>query len=501
MKTPLSFSLLLGGAMGASLMLAACAQGTVTITGGSTATGGSNTGGSIVTGGTGGGGGATTTSTTNTGPCTTAADCASLSDACNTGACINGACGQLPANDGSACEDGKMCSQNDTCQGGVCKSGSLKSCPSSGPCTVGVCDVASDTCKEMPGNDGGFCNLGDPCVVLSSCISGVCQPSQIKDCSFLNTECGTGYCDPQLGCKAMPKNDGAACNDFQFCTVNDQCMNGTCQGSPNPCGVQVNDPCKTATCNEGQQACIVVAGNDGASCEDGNLCTAGEKCQSGTCVGGQAANEGVACDDANGCTGGTTCSNGVCANPQSQIVACVDGDMCCPAGCANDKDCLYWATGVQNNVPIASLTGWTQCYLAGYDSFSPMSTLLQECDKAKLLLGCRQSGAATLDVVAMAPRADVLYECGSTATCSHDANGVAWYYSDSYSWGFAPASSPVNRNSCDIVDSLTYPGGGAADGDKRICWHTGGGSISSGWRCGKPDFLGNTYERLVYEAD
>src|SRR5262249_14846106 len=155
----------------------------------------------------------------------------------------------------------------------------------------------------------------------------------------------------------------------------------------------------------------------------------------------------------------------------------------------------------QNNVPVASLTGWSQCFIGTYDQSASLTQIQQQCNKAKLMLACRPTGAATLDVLAMAPRDDVLYECGSVATCEHDANGVGWYYDNSDSWGFAPAGSPVNRNSCDIVDSMTYPGGGASDGAQRICWHTGGGSLAGGWRCGKPDFLGNTYERLIYQAD
>ena len=45
--------------------------------------------------------------------------------------------------------------------------------------------------------------------------------------------------------------------------------------------------------------------------------------------------------------------------PQSQILQCIDGDKCCPAGCAaqGDKDCLYWQSGVQQNVAPAALDG------------------------------------------------------------------------------------------------------------------------------------------------
>ncbi|MFO0592827.1 MAG: hypothetical protein U0441_35110 [Polyangiaceae bacterium] len=481
-----------------ALSLAACAQGRIVVEGGSSS--GGSTGGQTSTGGS-TGGTTMTTSTTSTGPCTTEAECASFGDACNKGACINGACSTLPSADGAPCDDGKQCTQNDTCLKGACVGGPLKTCPSSGPCTIGYCDTTIDACVQKPGNDGSFCNLGDPCVTLAGCVAGVCQPSQVKDCSYLNSVCGVGYCDPVKGCQAMPTNDGTPCDDNQFCTVNDQCVMGQCAGMPNPCGIQVNDPCKTATCNEAQKTCVVVPGNDGAVCDDGNTCTSGEKCSAGTCLGGQPANNGLACDDANGCTAGTSCVNGACGNAQSEIMACIDGDSCCPAGCANDKDCLYWASGVQTNVPVATLTGWTQCFQGPYDGSMQMSTLLQQCSGQKLLMACRPTGASALSVLAMGARADVLYDCGQSGNCSHDGNGVAWYYSDSYSWGFAPGGSPVNRNSCDIVDSQTYPGGGASDGDLRICWHSGGGFLASGWRCGKPDFLGSTYERLVFQAN
>lgn len=490
-------SLVLGGALLAAASLPACAKSNVVGDPGGAAGSGATT----ATGGGGEGGSMTTTTSSPPGPCTKAEDCAALTDACNDGACINGECGTLPANDGATCDDGKQCTENDHCDAGACVGGSLKSCSSSNPCMVGVCDTATDSCMEMPGNNGASCNNGDPCILTAICISGVCQPSQQKDCSYLNSDCAIGYCDPQAGCQKMVMSDGSPCNDFKFCTVQDQCVGGVCKGYPNTCGAAINDPCKTGVCNELQKTCVAVAGNDGAACDDNNLCTAGEACSAGKCVGGMPANNGVMCDDANGCTAGTTCTGGTCANAQSEITVCVDGDMCCPAGCANDKDCLYWQSGVQLNVPEADLVGWSECFTDNYDgSFTDLTQILQQCDKAKLLLACRPVGDTTFSVVAMAPRDDVLYPCGSDPACTHDANGVGWYYDQFYSWGFAPAGSPVNRNSCDIIDSQSYPGGGAADGDSRICWHTGG-ALSSGWRCGKPDFLGSNYERFIFEAD
>jgi hypothetical protein len=220
------------------------------------------------------------------------------------------------------------------------------------------------------------------------------------------------------------------------------------------------------------------------------------------------------------CPSPLSCSMGVCD------LVCMNGTIECGNGCVDpltdEQNCgmcnnvcggnfvcyngtcqppLYTFSGVQNNVPIANLFGWTQCYQDSYaNSFTSLSTIMAQCNKSKLLLGCRTTGSNTLIVAAQGPKADVTFDTG-TGNVPHVANGVGWYYNSGWSWGFAPAGSPINRNSCDIVDSQTYPGGGASDGALRICWHTGGGNINSGWRCGKPDFLSGTHERLIYHAD
>src|SRR5688572_30823154 len=58
-----------------------------------------------------GGGSSSSASSTSTGsgPCSSAAECADLSDACNVGTCINGSCEKTPANEAAACDDGKNC--------------------------------------------------------------------------------------------------------------------------------------------------------------------------------------------------------------------------------------------------------------------------------------------------------------------------------------------------------------------------------------------------------
>ena len=96
----------------------------------------------------------------------------------------------------------------------------------------------------------------------------------------------------------------------------------------------------------------------------------------------------------------------------------------------------------------------------------------------------------------MGARADVLWECGQTNSCVHQHNGVGWYHSDDYSWGFAPGGEEVDRQSCDWDGNgpQTFP-------ELRMCWHTDNGNITTGYRCGDNDLNSNSgWERLIYHV-
>jgi hypothetical protein len=376
--------------------------------GGSSSTGGSSAGGTG-TGGTGTGG--TGTGGTQVLTCEGDGDCEALNDTCNVGACVAGKCKPVAANDFASCDDGLYCTEGDICFQGACV-GNSKACADFDACNAGVCDEA------------------------------------------------------QGGCVPVPANDGSLCDDGKYCTETDTCDGGQCVGAGSPCNATGGE-CQVASCDEDNDTCGFVAGNNGASCDDGN-----------------------------GCTSGTKCNNGACGGATSTITACGADDQCCPAGCAADADCLYWKSGVQQNVPVTDLAGWTECYSETYTTTTALSSVLAACSKANLMLACRPVGSATLTLAAMAPRADVLFECGTTANCTKQSNGVGWYYSSGYSWGFAPGGEAVNRDSCD------YNEGAQTNADKRLCWHTQSSSISSGYRCGNNDLNGGTsWERIIYQAD
>jgi hypothetical protein len=155
----------------------------------------------------------------------------------------------------------------------------------------------------------------------------------------------------------------------------------------------------------------------------------------------------------------------------------------------------YVPNGVQTNVPTSTVSsgGWSQCYQDLYNNGMSTSTVLTSCAQPYLMLSCRATGASTLDVLAWAARADVTYPVpdSSSVMTTHTANGVGWYYSSTWSWGFAPAGDSITHFTCDTTIGI--------DGALRLCWDTTG--AAGGYRCATARSLNGSsvYERIVYQ--
>jgi hypothetical protein len=157
---------------------------------------------------------------------------------------------------------------------------------------------------------------------------------------------------------------------------------------------------------------------------------------------------------------------------------------------------VYWVTsGPILNLSPSSLTGWTQCYNDTYDVYlNPiLSTILTQCNGAKLLLACRPVASSIFTVAAMGLRSDVVYDTGTSATTTHVANNVGWHYNAAWSWGFVTATDSVNLNQC---DSSNTPNPGY-----HICWHTV--ASAGGFGCGTTLGLNsdNTWAREIWQAN
>ncbi|MFN2375181.1 MAG: hypothetical protein ABR538_01505 [Candidatus Binatia bacterium] len=121
--------------------------------------------------------------------CDTNADCAADANQCTDAVCLGigepGAdtfgCAQV--NRTGACDDGLFCTQNDTCNAGVC-SGTSRNCADAVDCTADSCNETTNQCDNIPNN--GLCNDGEAC---TSDICSVAQGGCVND--FI---CGVDIC-------------------------------------------------------------------------------------------------------------------------------------------------------------------------------------------------------------------------------------------------------------------------------------------------------------------
>jgi hypothetical protein len=153
---------------------------------------------------------------------------------------------------------------------------------------------------------------------------------------------------------------------------------------------------------------------------------------------------------------------------------------------------VFQFQGVRNDVADADLVGWTRCMTGRYNDNQPaVATIPQQCSGTHIMYGCRQVGSASWRVIAQGGRNAVFTDSGQNQGMTTQDNGVGWYFSGNYSLGFAPGGQPVSRNSCDTQNQ------GSND---RICWHSGGGNVNNGWRCGNQIMGDPNWERAIWHA-
>jgi len=213
--------------------------------------------------------------------------------ACTDDHCVAGCCL-------FTCSDGDPCTENDECVMGICTGTPVDCSYLDGTCRVGVCNATTGTCEVLPANEGGECDDSNACTLSDVCTVGNCLGTMV-DCSHLNTTCNAGVCNPATGiCQQQPANEGGPCDDGQFCTATDRCAAGMCTGSGNPCT-------PPQQCDEANDLCVGCLSD--AECADGNPCT-DDACVNGDC---RSQNNLAPCDDEDSCTVDDQCSGGACA--------------------------------------------------------------------------------------------------------------------------------------------------------------------------------------------
>ena len=246
---------------------------------------------------------------------------------CSEGVCDqSGVCGILPT--AAECDDDNPCTIGDECAQGKCKAGAdFLDCDDDNECTNDACDVDTG-CYSVPNTLP--CDDGDPCTDGDLCVEGECEAGDPNLCDDFNS-CTDDYCEPGLGCINDPQPPGFPCDDNNTCTVGDACSGGLCTGG------QVMDcedfnPCTTDICNP-TQGCLYQQKDQGAACDDLDACTLNDYCDQGVCKSGAAKD----CDDFNGCTADSCGPGGVCKHaPLTGDFYCDDGEPCTdPDFCEN----------------------------------------------------------------------------------------------------------------------------------------------------------------------
>jgi len=194
-------------------------------------------------------------------------------------------CGSTPVANGTSCDDGNACTSSTTCTAGACGGGSAIDCPDdANPCTAPLCNPATGTCGFTNVADGTGCDDGNPCTTATVCGAGACGGGGATTCADDGNPCTVEMCDPASGCGSMPAADGASCDDSDACTTGETCTSGTCSGGAAVTCTDDGNPCTVELCTPAT-GCGTTNVADGMACDDGDPCTESDECMAGTCDG------------------------------------------------------------------------------------------------------------------------------------------------------------------------------------------------------------------------
>lgn len=111
---------------------------------------------------------------------------------------------------------------------------------------------------------------------------------------------------PPVACAG---GEGSPCDDGLDCTLDDRCVAGVCEGTPNHGRCDLGNPCAESYCVPARGGCVDWSIADGTACPGASACT------EGYCLGGECVGVG-SCDDDTICTS-DACETGVCVHAPS----------------------------------------------------------------------------------------------------------------------------------------------------------------------------------------
>ncbi len=193
--------------------------------------------------------------------------------------------------------------------------------------------------------------------------------------------CGNGKIDAMETCDtAIAAGLVGACVTAGDCNDNVACTTDSVKGGGTCGAVCQNDPITTCAAGDGccPFGCDAMSDSDcSTTCGDGKL-DAGETCDTAIMPGASGGCPQT-CDDGKACTHDTLLNAGNCSAQclNEAITMCVNGDGCCPLGCANnDTDCVGETRIKQSVITDSGQTAWARNGYwdgMGYTSFTGWS--------------------------------------------------------------------------------------------------------------------------------
>jgi hypothetical protein len=257
-------------------------------------------------------------------------------------------------NNAQPCDaDGSVCTSNDQCIDGQCAPGPALACDDKNACTTDTCDALLG-CRFQPTEGLVPCDADEnPCTANDSCNAGLCVPGAKKACDT-GEQCVEGKCSILTGACTYTTKQGVPCNDGNPCTAAEKCAGESCVGAPIACDDQ--NGCTADSCDP-KIGCLHTSLT--TACDDGDACTKADACKDGACAG-LPIEASVTCSDGNSCTTDSCDKSAGCLHKPVTGGACDDGNWCtkndtcyqgsCSAGpnccsCKYNFDCANWEDG------------------------------------------------------------------------------------------------------------------------------------------------------------
>jgi hypothetical protein len=187
-----------------------------------------------------------------------------------------------------ACDGAGTCEVNYKPDGTVCTTDNNEC--TQDVCSAGLCvhpNLAAGAACGSPADTE--CDNPDTCDGAGTCLANY-EVAETDCGSPVNTDCDNpDTCDGAGNCQINLEPDGTMCtSDGNECTE-DVCSEGLCIHPNEPAGTPCADPTDTQcdnpdTCN-GFGVCEDNLEENGLPCGDGDICTAGDACVDGFCVG------------------------------------------------------------------------------------------------------------------------------------------------------------------------------------------------------------------------